>query len=184
MQKPRPSIPTKGLKGILTINMPLKKFCPFCAHRLIRKEVEGRRRLFCEACQTPLYENPLPATCLVVPNGCGQILLVKRSVEPKIGFWCLPGGFLEVGETPEEGALRELLEETGLKGEIDRLLGVVTTPSTLYRAVLMVGFLVKDSQGELLPGDDAEETRYFNLKDLPEIAFDSHKTFIERYRQI
>jgi 8-oxo-dGTP diphosphatase len=176
--------PIKDLKGILTIKMPVKKFCPFCSHRLIRKKVEGRRRLFCEACQNPIYENPLPATCLVVPNGSSRILLVKRSVEPKVGFWCLPGGFMELGETPEEGALRELVEETGLNAEIDRLLGVVATPSAMYQAVVMMGFLVKNSRGKLIAGDDAEETRYFDLNNLPEIAFDSHKTFISRYMKI
>jgi len=91
---------------------------------------------------------------------------------------------MELGETPEEGALRELVEETGLNAEIDRLLGVVATPSAMYQAVVMMGFLVKNSRGKLIAGDDAEETRYFDLNNLPEIAFDSHKTFISRYMKI
>ena len=106
-----------------------KTHCPFCGNPLTRRLTEGRRRLFCTTCNEPIYENPIPATCLVVVDARDRVLLVKRSVEPKTGYWCLPGGFLEVHETPEEGALRELLEETGLLGKITRLLGVTTTPA-------------------------------------------------------
>jgi ADP-ribose pyrophosphatase YjhB (NUDIX family) len=133
------------------------------------------------ACERPIYENPIPATCVVVINSDKRILLVRRSVEPKIGEWCLPGGFLELGETPERGALRELAEETGLKGEIESLLGVRTTPSVLYQSILMVAFSISEFQGQAVAGDDADEAHWFSYKDLPPIAFDSHRFFIDRY---
>ena len=158
-----------------------KTYCHFCGNRLSYKIIEGRKRLFCEKCQRPIYENPIPATCLVVVNSKKQLLLVKRSVEPKKGQWCLPGGFIEMGEPPEQGALRELLEETSLKGTINRLMGVCTTPSPHYHSVLMVGFLVIDFQGQPVPGDDAQETSWFSYPDLPAIAFDSHLSFINQY---
>ena len=73
--------------------------------------MKGRPRLFCESCRTTIYENPVPATCLVTIDARERLLLVKRSVDPKKGWWCLPGGFMELRETPEEAGLRELAEE-------------------------------------------------------------------------
>jgi len=107
--------------------------------------------------------------------------MVKRSVEPKKGYWCLPGGFMELGETPENAGLRELKEETGLSGKIEMLLGVTTNPSKNYNTVLMTGFLIKSYEGIPIAGDDAEDVNWFSLEELPEVAFDSHKRFIHIY---
>ncbi len=142
---------------------------------------EGSLHLFCEQCNEPIYENPIPATCLVVVDNRNRVLLVKRSVEPQKGFWCLPGGFMELGETPEKAALRELKEETGLSGQIDMLLGVSSNSSAQYHTVLMVGFLVKSYTGTLVAGDDADDAASFYYDELPEIAFESHAKFIRIY---
>lgn len=161
--------------------MRKKTNCPFCGGPLKDKFVEGAMRLFCDQCREPVYENPVPATCTVVVRKNGDLLLVKRSVEPKKGYWCLPGGFIELGESPEQGALRELKEETGLTGKISMLLGVTSNNNAQYHTVLMVGYLVKEFEGEPIAGDDALEVAYFKPGDLPEIAFDSHKKFIRIY---
>lgn len=161
--------------------MRKKTNCPFCGTRLIEKVCDGHKRLFCEQCNEPVYENPIPAACLVVVDAARRILLVKRSVAPKIGHWCLPGGFIELGETPEQAALRELKEETGLSGQIDTLLGVTVNPSDLYHTVLMVGYFVNHYSGNPRPGDDASDVAYFPLNHLPDIAFESHKKFIKIY---
>jgi 8-oxo-dGTP diphosphatase len=158
--------------------MEKKRFCYACGQTLTEKWTEGRNRLFCDNCNRPIYENPIPATSVVVINNREQILLVRRSVEPKIGHWCLPGGFMELGETPEEAALRELLEETGLRGKIDMLLGVTHALNDTYDSILMVGYLIKSTTGSLRPGDDASEARWFNSDHLPDVAFRSHKKFI------
>lgn len=107
-----------------------------------------------------------------------RILLVKRSVDPKKGQWCLPGGFIECGETTEQAALRELQEETGLNGQINALIGVTTSPGTLYKSILLVGYLVTHFSGLAQAGDDASDLAFFNRNDLPEIAFESHRSFI------
>jgi len=158
-----------------------KKFCHFCGNRLTEKFHEGRLRLFCNTCQSPLYENPVPATCLVTIDEHERLLLVRRSVDPKKGWWCLPGGFMELRETPEEAGLRELVEETGLAGKINMLLGVTSNHSAQYDTVLMTGFLIRSYSGYLYAGDDAEDARWFAHEELPEIAFDSHKKFIKLY---
>ena len=161
--------------------MEHKTHCPYCGERLTQRFVEGRLRLFCSRCSRPIYENPIPAACLMVINNPSQLLLVQRSVEPQKGLWCLPGGFIELGEDAEEGALRELAEETGLDGTIDTLLGVRTTKSTLYHSVLVICFLVRRYNGCLIPGDDAAKVEWFEYGQLPTIAFDSHRFFIDQF---
>ena len=156
-------------------------YCHFCGGDLTQKFVEGRRRFFCRACNIPIYQNPVPATCLVVIDDADRLLLVKRSVEPKIGHWCLPGGFIELNEHPHESALRELKEETGLSGVVHDLLGVSTNPSVQYDTILMVGYLVKRFSGTPVAGDDAADVKWFEKDNCPEIAFDSHQKFVRMY---
>jgi len=143
--------------------------------------LDGIDRLFCNTCRDAVYENPIPATCIVAPDSDGRILLVKRKMPPKQGSWCLPGGFLELQESPEQGALRELKEETDLTGRIDRMLGVMATPSSLYHTVLLIGYLVTEWSGNPKAMDDAEAFNFFAPDNLPPIAFTSHEHFIRLY---
>jgi 8-oxo-dGTP diphosphatase len=161
--------------------MKIKIYCPYCGHGLVDKYVEGRIRRYCETCSAPVYENPVPATCLVTVDKSERVLLVRRSVDPKKGMWCLPGGFMELGETPEEAGLRELREETGLDGRIEMLLGITTHSGTTYDTVLITGFLVREYYGTPFAGDDADLVEWFTRESLPEIAFNSHKRFINIY---
>lgn len=159
-----------------------KRYCTFCAHPLTTRFVEGRNRLYCDACTYPIYENPVPASCVVVVDDAGRLLLIKRSVPPKVGMWCLPGGFMELFESPEEAATRELFEEAGIAGRIEALLGVTTNPNPDYGTVLLMGFLVRSWTGTPVAGDDADEARFFPIESLPEIAFRSHRHFIRNFQ--
>lgn len=87
---------------------------------------------------------------------------------------------MELGETPQEAALRELSEETGINGRIDRLLGVCSDTSPQYDTVLMVGYLAPHNGEEPTAGDDAEEVRWFSYDQIPPIAFPSHEYFIRK----
>jgi len=156
-----------------------KIFCAYCGGKLISKMREGRKRLVCSSCGQVVYENPIPATAAVVLDDKNRILLVKRGVEPCRGGWSLPGGFAEIDETIEEAALRELAEETGIKGKIVRLIGVYSQPSPQYKNVLLVGYLVKALSSNLSPSDDAVELRFFDKDSLPEVCFEGHRRFIE-----
>ena len=161
--------------------MKKKGFCHYCGTKLTEKFIEGRIRLFCRNCDEPLYENPIPASAIVLVNKKEELLLVKRSVEPKKGFWCLPGGFMELRESPESCALRELKEETGLDGKIEKFLGLTTNSSPRYNTVLMMGYLVRNYEGDLIAGDDADDVGFFHPDSFPEIAFESHKRFVRIY---
>ncbi len=158
-----------------------KAYCSYCGNPSIRKHIEGRQRRHCEACSRTLYQNPVPASALVVVDARENLLLVKRNVEPKKGMWCLPGGFMEIGEQPEECALRELQEETSLAGKIDDLLGVTSSPNSDYGTVLLMGYLIKEYTGDPAAGDDAQDVGFFPPDALPEIAFDSHRRFVRIY---
>lgn len=158
--------------------MQLKKFCYYCGKTLKDKFFEGRIRRFCNNCDEPVYENPIPAACVIVTDEAGRLLLVKRSVEPKKGLWCLPGGFMELGETPEQAALRELKEETGLTGKIDRIIGAESSSNAIYDTVALICYTIAQYSGNPAAGDDASDLGFFMPDNLPEIAFDSHRNFI------
>jgi 8-oxo-dGTP diphosphatase len=140
--------------------------------------IEGKRRLCCVQCGWINYENPLPSSAAFVRKDNGEILLVKRGVKPSKGMWALPSGFIEVEETPDDACLRELAEETGLEGRIERLLGVYSQKSVMYKNVIIVAYLVK-AEGPLKPGSDSESADYFSPEKLPPIAFPSHKEIIQ-----
>ena len=117
----------------------------------------------------------------MVVDAAERILLVKRAAPPREGLWCLPGGFMELGETPEQTALRELQEESGLAGQIEALLGITSQESPMYGSVLITGFLVRGYTGTLTAGDDASAADFFPMDGLPEIAFGSHRRFVRLY---
>jgi len=153
------------------------KNCPICGNSLNPKTLEDRERVACLECGWVHYENPLPSAAAFVRNSEGGILLVKRGVEPGYGQWALPSGFIEIEETPGMACLRELEEETGLKGKIAQLVGVYSQESSMYKNVIIIGYEV-DVFGELQPGSDSLEAKYFSPQELPEIAFPSHSQML------
>ena len=160
--------------------MEVKKFCSYCGERLIEKSFGERDRWYCQRCDSIHYENPLPAVAVLVLDQKNRLLLIKRSVEPARGKWCLPGGFIEIDESIEEAVLRELEEETGLRGEVEGLVDFFSQRSQRYGAILIFGYKVILLGGELKAGDDAQEACFFDLDDLPPIAFLSHQRLIEK----
>ena len=158
--------------------MKEKKKCYYCGNDLIKKDIEGRVRLFCNHCCTIIYENPIPATtAVVIKDDC--VLLVKRGVDPHKGEWCLPGGFMELDEEPEEACLRELKEETNLSGSKPALQGVYLSRNPFYTSVALIGYYIPEVAGKLESGDDCDEAKYFNLKNLPKLAFKSHRKLLK-----
>ena len=155
-------------------------FCRACGGKLENQQAEGRVRRVCASCGLVAYENPVPATAAVVRNEMGMVLLVLRNKPPHRGRWCLPGGFLEVDETPEAGCLRELAEETGLKGSVTDLIGLEMGKNPQYKAVLVAGYQVAITGGTLEAGDDSDEARFFSLNEMPPVAFRSHRLLLKR----
>jgi len=156
----------------------ITRFCPYCASPLTPAADRGR---WCSRCAVGFYDNPTPAVAAVVRDGQGRILLVLRDKEPRAGEWSLPGGFIEIDESPTEATVRELAEETGLTARRCELLAVADEPSRLYGRVLVVGYFVPEFDGAPLAGDDARDCRFFAPAEMPRLAFRAHQQFIDTY---
>jgi ADP-ribose pyrophosphatase YjhB (NUDIX family) len=153
-----------------------KRYCPHCATPL-QPAADGGQ--WCPACQVGLYDNPTPAVAAVVRDGRGRFLLVERDKDPKAGEWSLPGGFIEIDESPVEAAARELREETGLSALRLELLAVEDEPSRQYGRVLVVCYRIPEWTGAPAAGDDARSCGFFAPEELPPVAFRAHRRFIQ-----
>ena len=113
-----------------------------------------------------------------------KLLLVQRRSDPFKGKWALPGGFLEEEETLEAGAKRELQEETGLQVENIKQLRAFGTPGRdpRGRTISIAFFGEVASEEEVKGADDAADARWFNIEDLPELAFD-HSEIVKEARE-
>lgn len=126
------------------------------------------------------YKYPHPAVttdCVVFGfNGSGlSVLLIKRGIEPYKDSWAFPGGFLNMDETAEQGALRELQEETGVRDiyieQLQAFTGVDRDPRERVLTIAFLAFVRQDDY-EVIGGDDAAEARWFPVDELPSLAFD------------
>ncbi|HNX90890.1 MAG TPA: NUDIX hydrolase [Candidatus Omnitrophota bacterium] len=161
----------------------MKKFeyCPFCAVELKPAVIENRERLKCGKCGWVDYKNPLPAVAVFVTDSANRLLLVKRAFAPYKGAWSIPGGFVEMGETIEQAALRELAEETGLSGTAGDFVGAHIDHNDVYGSVMIVGVEVFADKFDLTAGDDASGADFFATGDIPEIPILSHRILIQKY---
>ncbi|ACX72250.1 NUDIX hydrolase [Methanocaldococcus vulcanius M7] len=127
-----------------------------------------------------LYLHPAVAVDGIIEQD-DKILLIKRKNPPFKGYFAIPGGFVECGETVENAVIREIKEETGLITEIIDLLGVYSSPTRDPRGhVISITYILKVVGGKLKAGDDAKEAEFFDLNALPELAFD-HERIIKDY---
>jgi len=158
-------------------------YCSTCGDKNTFGLKDGGERFYCNQCNSIHYQNPKPTATLICPRG-DDILLVKRAFNPGKGEWNLPGGFLELGETLEEGAKRELKEETNLNGEVVSLLGNCSHFNSIFGDVLLLGIEMKiNNWDNLQAGDDALEAGFFNMKELPFLAFECHREIFNIYTQ-
>ncbi len=120
-------------------------------------------------------ETPKLMVDVVITSDSGEVVLIRRGSEPYEGKWALPGGFVEVGETVEEAAIREAAEETGLAVEIARLVGVYSDPERDPRGHnVSVAFLARVLSGELSAATDASEAALLD-PDSVDLAFDHRR---------
>lgn len=115
---------------------------------------------------------PIAATIAIVIRE-GYVLLVRRANPPDAGLWGFPGGKIEIGETIESAAVRELLEETGVRAEAQRVFTAVDAfdrdgSGRLCQHFVLIAVLCRWSSGEPIAGDDALEARWFQLEELNE----------------
>jgi ADP-ribose pyrophosphatase YjhB (NUDIX family) len=143
-------------------------------------EGDDRERLTCPDCGYIEYENPKLVAGAVVSVD-GRILLCRRAIEPRTGFWTIPAGYMELNETPDEGAKREAWEEATAKIAIDALLAVYSVPrisqvQMIYRATL--------AEPGFSAGPESQEVALFDWDDIPwdELAFPSVRWALDEYK--
>lgn len=161
------------------------KFCPRCGHALELKQMGDRMRPVCPRCGFVFYVNPTPAAGTLVEDD-GHVLLIRRAVNPRKGYWALPAGYMEADESAEEAAIRETREETGLEVALDALLNVFSFEDATHQRGVLILYRAHVVGGTLRPGDDAEDARWFAPHELPpdkDIAFETHRHALREWLQ-
>lgn len=145
-------------------------------------EGEDRERLVCNDCGHIAYENPKIVVGAVVADEAGRVLLCRRAIEPRCGFWTIPAGYMELGETVAEGAAREAWEEARARLEIEGLLAVYSIAR--ISQVQMI-FRARLAEPGFAPGPESLEVRLFAWEEIPwgEIAFPSVHWALARWRE-
>jgi ADP-ribose pyrophosphatase YjhB (NUDIX family) len=147
------------------------KYCSQCGDQVAQRIPDGdnRPRFVCDSCETIHYQNPRVITgCL--PFHEDRVLLCKRSIAPRSGYWTLPAGFLENGETTEQGALRETREEANANAEILHLYTLFNLP---HISQIYMFYRARLTDLDFSPGEETLETRLFSQDEIPwqELAF-------------
>ena len=161
------------------------KFCSECAHPVALAVPEGdnRPRFVCSNCHTIHYQNPkMVVGSLPVweRDGDFKILLCKRAIEPRHGYWTLPAGFMENAETTAEAAIRETEEEAGANIELGPLFSLLNV-AHVHQVHLF--YLARLLDLDFAPGEESLEVQLFTERDIPwdELAFPTIRTTLELF---
>jgi ADP-ribose pyrophosphatase YjhB (NUDIX family) len=157
------------------------RFCPRCGIGLESKVLKNGEppRLVCAGCGFIFYLDPKVAACTICMVD-GGILLMKRGIEPQLGKWVFPGGFVDRGEAVAAAAIRETREETNLKVSLTGILDVYSFPGS---EVVVVVYAAEVTGGEPQACDECTEVRAFPPEAIPwsELAFDSTRAALKDY---
>lgn len=157
------------------------KFCNQCGHQVKYQIPEGddKPRAICQSCYTIHYENPKIVNACIVEHE-GKILLGKRTIEPRSGFWNVPAGFMENGEATRSGAIREVKEEVLADLKNVTLFGVYNIIQRNQVHIYFRGELVHD---HFAAGAETSEAKLFAPEDIPwdHMAFPVGITALKRY---
>jgi ADP-ribose pyrophosphatase YjhB (NUDIX family) len=157
------------------------RHCKTCGSE-VRYEVpadDNRERAVCTACHAIHYENPINVVG-TVPIWRDQVLLCRRNIEPRHGYWTLPAGFLELGESTSEGAMRETIEEAGARIELQ---GLFTVLNVVRVGQLHLYYLAGLRDTDFAPGIETIEARLFKEFEIPweELAFRTVRETLRHY---
>lgn len=138
-------------------------YCPTCASALTSRLIQGdgRYRLVCDEGHI-LYENPT-VVAGTIPVEHGKVWLLRRSIDPRLGYWTFPAGYMELGEAVDEAALRETREEIGLDVKLGALLNVYSRPEATSVFVVYMA----EAHGPAVAQDEALEVQAFGSDELP-----------------
>jgi len=156
-------------------------FCSNCGAKVVLRVPPGDSlpRHVCDACATIHYRNPLMVVG-TLPEWGDRILLCRRAIEPRLGFWTLPAGFMELGETTAQAALRETLEEARARVELGEVFSLLSVPHVNQVHLFYRARLVKE---EFAAGEETLEARLFSENEVPweKVAFRTVSTTLRHF---
>jgi ADP-ribose pyrophosphatase YjhB (NUDIX family) len=150
-----------------------------CSHCGARYPVGEPWPISCQNCGTTNYLNPLPVVVLLVPVGDG-LLVARRNIEPRKGTLVLPGGYLDIGETWQQGACRELIEETGIMIPPDEI-SLYDVSNGLDNTIVISGLAAKQPRNCFKPFSSDETQEIALIEEPIELGFPLHNLLIRRY---
>ncbi len=158
------------------------KYCSQCGNEVTLKMPVGDNRLrhTCDQCDAIHYQNPkIVAGCIPIFEG-NQVLLCKRAIEPRYGYWTLPAGYMENQESVEAAALRETREEANAEVVLK---GLYTITSIVHANQVQMLFLADLPKAEFSISDESLEVELFKFEDIPwdELAFQTIKNALRLY---
>jgi ADP-ribose pyrophosphatase YjhB (NUDIX family) len=142
------------------------------------RSVSGAVRPVCDSCGAVVFFDPKLAVVVVVSHE-EKILMVKRDIEPMMGRWSFPSGYVDRGEIVEEAAVREVREETSVEVALNRLLGVYSSRAA---PVVLVAFAASVRCGVAEAGDETQAVGWFPVDELPPLPFPHDDTIMRDWR--
>ena len=132
----------------------------------------------CPDCARVIFYDPKVAVICIVPRD-GKVLMIRRATDQGYGLWGLPGGYVDRGEVVEMAAAREVWEETGLRVDPGELIGLFSVRGD---PVMVVVYDAQETGGELEAGPEALEVGFFDIEDLPELAFPRDQDVLTKWQ--
>ena len=176
------ALPTPALHCCpMTFDEPIR-YCWRCGAPM-RQGVppdDTRERAICTRCQKVHYRNPLPVTCTLPCTADGRVLLCLRAIEPRLGYWTLPGGFMEAGETLRDSAARETREEAGAEFELGECIALLSVPRISQIHSFHLARLTSET---FAPGSETQQARLFAEAEIPweQLAFNTVRATLQHY---
>ncbi len=144
------------------------RYCPHCGGPVMPRDVEGQMRPHCPTCKATFYQDPKLAVAVLIDHD-GKLVLQRRKIDPGMGKWTFPSGYVERGEPVENAAIREAREETGLTICLTGLLGLYSHEGN---PVVLAVYAANAVGGELTVSEESHEVATFQPEILPELAFE------------
>ncbi len=154
------------------------RFCHRCGARLLGRTVHDRVRPACPECGRIVFLDPKLAVVVLVSLN-DRLVLVRRAIEPALGRWSFPSGYVDRGETVEEAAVREVLEETGLDVCVDGFVGLY---SARDNPVVLAVYSAAVTGGKLAAGQEAQEVGLYVPDALPDLPFPHDEQILADWR--
>ncbi len=157
------------------------RFCVRCGQPVELRQAFGAVRPVCPNCGRTHFVDPKVAAAVLLERE-GKVLLVRRTISPEQGKWTLPAGFVDGPENPEEAALRETLEETGLRVRLTGLEDVISGHEHAEGASIVIVYRGEILEGEPEARDESDAVGFFGPAELPELAFAATRRVLEKWR--